>query len=238
MGQNKIKVYSRGGEFEKAYNAYKVACKNNATVRNIVALEAERIKRILNLKEANKFRSIVKNKEVKYYQRLEVGDVDGGSENPDYMYYLLSKGKIKEGFKLAKKYDTDISYMSALVAASDNVNIALKTTILNELKIESLNLNSVWSVLGLYIKEGKNYDEMLPILQPLKFDKSRLEELILNIKAKRFSKVEKEIAEFTVKWKAQVYVLSSVILEGKIPEKWKKVIKGGLFATEKPYLNM
>ncbi|MCH2035088.1 MAG: M48 family metallopeptidase [Tenacibaculum sp.] len=231
-------VYSRGAEFEKAYNAYKVACKNNATVRNIVALEAERIKRILNLKEANKFRSIVKNKEVKYYQRLEVGDVDGGSENPNYMYYLLSKGKIKEGFKLAKKYDTDISYMSALVAASDNVDEALKTTILNELKIESLNLNSVWSVLGLYIKEGKNYDEMLPILQPLKFDKSRLEELIFNIKAKRFSKVEKEIAEFTVKWKAQVYVLSSVVLEGKIPEKWKKVIKGGLFATEKPYLNM
>jgi len=60
--------------------------------------------------------------------------------------------------------------------------------------------------------------------------------LIANIKAKNFKEVDKEIAKMTIKWKAQVYVLSSIILNGEIPNNWKIIVKGGLFIDEKPYL--
>jgi tetratricopeptide (TPR) repeat protein len=231
-------IYSKENKLKDAYAAYKIAARRNPTIRNIIALDAERIKRVLNLKPGTKLRSIVDNSDVELYRKIESGDIDGGSDNPDYIYYLLGQGKLEEAYNLAKKYESNVDYVGAMVAASKGITKEFSDRIMNNLEEESLNFNTVWPILGLYVKKGKDYSNMIPLLEPLKMDKAYVDKLVSLIKRRQFSNVDKQISELTTKWKAHVYVLSNIILDGKIPTNWKNNIKGGLFVTEKPYLNL
>ncbi|CAL2087773.1 Zn-dependent protease with chaperone function [Tenacibaculum sp. 190524A05c] len=231
-------IYSKENKLKDAYAAYKIAARRNPTIRNIIALDAERIKRVLNLKPGTKLRSIVDNSDVELYRKIESGDIDGGSDNPDYIYYLLGQGKLEEAYNLAKKYESNVDYVGAMVAASKGITKEFSDRIMNNLEEESLNFNTVWPMLGLYVKKGKDYSNMIPLLEPLKMDKAYVDKLVSLIKRRQFSNVDKQISELTTKWKAHVYVLSNIILDGKIPTNWKNSIKGGLFVTEKPYLNL
>ncbi|WP_299678592.1 M48 family metallopeptidase [uncultured Tenacibaculum sp.] len=231
-------IYTQKNNLEEAYEAYRVAAKGNPTIRSMIALDVERIKRILNLKGKKRYRTIIKNEQVKYYQNLELGKIENGENNPDYIFYLINNGKIDEAYKLVKKYGERMSYVNYFIAASKGVKKDLRDKLIRNLDINQLNYNSVWPVLGLHVLDNKDYTDLLPIFQPLDMEAKDVNKLISLIKQRDFSGVDNRIQNLTTQWKAQVYVLSSIIQKGNIPTNWKKVIKGGLFISEKPYLGL
>ncbi len=228
-------VYLMRNDFENAYNAYKVAAKDNPSLSSIIALDAERVKRILNLRGKN-LETIVSNSNIDYYRNLSQGEIEDRENNPDYIYYLLGQGKVKDAYEYSKKHESSKNYMGYLIAASDGATKEMRDEILKEGNRESINLNSVWSAIGISIKENSTYEDLLEKIEPLGMTKEKIQLIIDSIKAKQFKKVDELIASLSVRWKSQVYVLSDIIHEGNIPQQWKIIIKGGLFIDEKPYL--
>lgn len=230
-------VFVERSEFELAYKAYKIASKNNKMLAELVSDDSERITRILNLQKNKNYKSISNNNDIAFYNNIESGNIENKDVNSDYVYYLIHKGKLKEAFHLTQNYENIEGYAQYLIAASKGATKEMKEASAKNTAQVGLNLNSVWCTLGLAIKENKEYESYLTILEPLELDKVAMERLISNVKSKNFKAVDSKISSLQLRWKAQVYVLASIILDGNIPKKWKEIYKAGLFANEKPFLN-
>jgi len=152
-------IYSIRNNFGAAYDAYKVASKNNKTLSSLIALDAERVKRLLILKRRKKVKTLVQNADIDYYNEINKGKIEDKENNPSYAYYLLGLGKIQEAYRHSKKFDTSKNYMGYLIAASKGATKQMRQEILQIGNKEKINLNSVWSAIGISIKEGQNYDE-------------------------------------------------------------------------------
>ena len=126
--------------------------------------------------------------------------------------------------------------MLRLIAASKGVSNNIQLEALKLTKEEGININSVWSAVGLAVKHNKDYKQYITTFDVLDIKENDLNNLISFIKGKRYSLVEKEIETFGIRWKAHVYVMANIILDGDIPDKWKTISQGALFVNEKPYL--
>ncbi|WP_064966599.1 M48 family metallopeptidase [Tenacibaculum ovolyticum] len=227
--------YSEINSFTKAYEAFETA-NNNKGLKVFIANNAERVKRILNNTSKKTYNTIVKNEEIAYYNSLENGNIEGKETNPDYIYYLLHKGKIQEAYKLTQKFKDYKPYALRLISASKGATKEMITSAFNLSSNDGLNLNNAWTTIAFFAKNNKDYQNILPTLKPLTLNKKYINKLIRHIKARDFNKVDKQIAKLELRWKAQIYNMANIILNGNIPVKWKQIYKGGLFANEKPYL--
>ena len=230
-------VFSERGEFKKALDAYKIATNDNEMLAELISDDAERLRRILILQDNKNYGVIVNTTDIDFYNSIESGNIIDKETNSDYVYHLIHKGKLEEAFILSKNYENIKDYVQYLIAASKGASKAMKEASANNKEQSGLNLNSIWSTVGLAVKDKKSYEAYLPILEPLEIDKAYLEFLISNIKSKNFNAVDAKVSELQLRWKAQVYVMAHIILDGNIPTKWKQITKGGLFANEKPFLN-
>ncbi|WP_420553429.1 M48 family metallopeptidase [Tenacibaculum aiptasiae] len=227
--------YSEIGAYTKAYKAFDAV--KNKGLQELIANNAERIKRVLNntLKE-KKYTTIIDNEEINYYNSLETGNIEEKSTNPDYVYYLLHKGEIHKAYELAQKFEESKTYALRLIGASKGATKQMITSALNISDKEGVNLNNVWSTLALSIKNKKDYQQFLSFFEPLKLDQKYINKLVSLIKSKKYTQVDKHISKLDLRWKAQTYIMANIILDGDIPQKWKQFYKGALFANEKPYL--
>jgi len=230
-------IYSERGNYEKAYNAFNIVSNNNENLQGIIADTAERVKRILNSSTKNNYKTIVSNEDIDFYNSLESGDYDGGKENPMHVYFLLNQGKIEEAYSLSLNFEDSSNYMQYIIGASKGATKEMQNKALNNKITSQLNANSAWSAVGLAIKNNKEYQDYLPAFELLEFEEGFLEKLISLIKKNKFNEADKHMINQDLRWKAQAYVMASIIKNGKIPNDWKTVIKGGLFANEKPYLD-
>lgn len=231
-------TYIERGDFEAAFNAYEVAAKNNENLADIVALSSERVKRLINkTNPKSQYETLIYNDDIRYYNTLESGEIEGKEKNPNYIYYLIHQGKLDEAFALSLKFEEIKTYTQSLIAASNGATKDMKTALLNKSStVDGINLNSVWSVLGLAVKNNENYDDYLPVFEPLELQDNFIDDLINLIKTRQFNKVEKHVSELGLRWKAQAYTLASIILEEKTPAKWKQIADAVLFANEKPFI--
>ena len=229
-------IYVEEEAYKEAYDAYKIAVLNNDPMAETLALDIERIKRVLNNFTNKGYETVINNEEVKYYNTLERGIVVDSEENSEYAYYLLSKGQLDEAYQLAKKDESSKAYVLRLIAASKGASNKIQLEALKLTEEDGLNINSIWSAVGLAIKHNKDYDQYIKILSTLDLKENEINNLIGLIKTKQYSLVEKQMKPFGIRWKAQVYVMASIILDGDIPDKWKKIANGALFVNEKPYL--
>ncbi len=230
-------VYSENEEWEKSYNSYKVAAKNNKNLAEVVAMDAERIKRYLNeLKNTENYTTIVNNDDIKYYKELENGNIEGGKENVNYVYYLMQKGELQKAFDLAEKFEESSAYNMRLIGASTNATKEMQEKALSFSNEEGVNINSAWSVLGLKVKNKKDYKMTLSTFNSLELESEYLETLINLIKSNQINAVDQHIKELNLRWKAQIYTMASIIRSGDIPKRWKQKAKILLFANEKPFI--
>ena len=228
-------VYNQDNNFKLAYDAYKIAAKNNLALGEILADDAERIKRLINLRNNENLKTIVTTRDIDFYKTIESGNIEGEKSNPDYVYYLIYKGELEEAYKLSQNFENIKGYTQYLIAASNGATQVMKDAAFKNTDYEGLNLNTAWSVLGLAVKENKDYKPYLNTFESLKLEDGFMEELLKLIKAKNYNAVDKHIEVLQFRWKAQTYVLAHIILDGNIPLKWKQILKAGLFANEKPF---
>ena len=229
-------VYRDQGDLTKSYEAFKVAADGNESMREIVAIDAERIKRILNdIHGEDRYPTIIFNDDLNYYNSLESGDIEGLRQNVNYAYYLMAQGKLDEAYEVASIDANAKPYILRLLAASDGADKELLDEAFALDALEGINLNSVWATIGLMEKHNKNYEEYLPMFAALELD-GGFSSLISNIKARQFNAVDNQIGQVRTEWQAQVYLMASIILDNNIPEKWKRYISVGLFNNEKPYI--
>lgn len=229
-------IYAQKNDYENAFIAFSTAAKN-ASLKNYVAIESERVRRLLNLKGDSNFNTLLKIDDYKYYNNLETGGFEEGNENAGYIYYLIQKGNLEEAYKLSMKFDNSKFYTDYLIAISNGAKSGIKNVVLNQEKNEGLNLNTVWGIIGLAVKEGKDYKKYLEVFQPLELDSGFIENLVGLIKTRNYNKVEVYVSELQVRWQLQAYVMATVMLDGNVPLTWKNKIKAGLFADERPYLD-
>ncbi|AUP77603.1 M48 family metallopeptidase [Flavivirga eckloniae] len=230
-------VYIERGDLRSAYDAFKVVSQNNESLAELIAIEAERVKRILNIKENGRYETIVNNPDIDFYNGIENGEIEGKETNSDYVYYLIQKGNLEEAYKLSQNFESIKDYAHCLIASSKGATKQMKDAIFNDKELSGLNLGSVWSVLGLAIKENRNYKMYLDTFDLLELEDGFIVKLINLIKTKNYTEVDNHIKSLSLRWKAHTYVMASIILDGNIPLKWKQVYKAGLFANEKPFLN-
>ncbi len=228
-------VYTEQNNFDKAYKAYRVAAKASS-LAELISDDAERIKRILNLKTRKNYKTIVNTESIDFYNSLENGNIEEKKTNPDYVYYLMQKGDLDKAFKRSKDYENIKHYVGYLLAASKGASKEIKQAAINNSEQMGLNLNSVWAATGLAIKENRDYRDYLDGFAQLEEKDEFIPKLIDLIKSRNYTGVDNHIKALRLRWKAQTYVMASVILDGDIPSKWKTIYKAGLFASEKPFL--
>ena len=224
------------GKLKEAYQAYEISAKGNDALAELIADDAERVKRVLNNTTNSNYETIVRNDDIVFYDNLEKGNIEGKKENPDYVYYLLTQGKIEEAYDLAQKFENSRAYMLRLIGASKGATKEMKVSVLDVSNNKGLNLNSVWCTLGLAVKNNVDYKRCLEFFEPLELKDGYVEKLILLIKKNQHEAVEEHLADLSLRWKAQAYTMANIIKEGNIPKQWKQISKSGLFANEKPYL--
>ncbi|WP_299551300.1 M48 family metallopeptidase [Seonamhaeicola sp.] len=229
-------VYSERNDYEQAYNAFSKAAEN-PNLESMVGVEVERIRRLLNLQKGNDFKTVINSEDVIFYNAIESGNIEGGKDNPDYIYYLIHKGSLEEAYRLSDSFESIKPYTDYLIVASSGVTNDIKDVILNQEVNSGLNLNTVWGVVGLAIKENIDYKQYLDIFEPLDLKGDFIEKLIGLIQSRNYTGVEQHISELRLRWQLQSYVMASVMLDGNIPNKWKQKINAGLFASERPFLN-
>ncbi len=230
-------VYAERNEFEQAYKAYEVASNDNLTLAELIADDVERIRRIVNLEPDKNYKTLVNTSDIAFYHSIENGDIEGENLNPDYVYYLINQGRLEEAYQLSQNFANIKDYTNYLIAASQGATEEMKASVISDEERVGLNVNSVWSALGLAVKERRDYKTYLEAFNGLGLDNVFLEKLISLVKSENYRAVDDHIKTLGIRWKAQTYVMASIILDGNIPSKWKRIYKAGLFANERPFLN-
>ncbi len=228
-------VYSEEDNLEAAFNAFKSASKD-PMLSEIIAIESERIKRVLNLKQNNKYETLIETPDITFYKSIESGIIDGARENSDFVFYLIQKGQLEDALQLSQKFENIKPYTDVLIAASNGATDEMKNLFLNADNSDGINPNSVWAGVGLLVRENKDYSNYIEHFEALDLDKAYLETLMALIKSRNFAAIENHVSGLRLSLKLQVFMMSNVILNGKIPNRWKHEINAGLFANERPFI--
>ena len=222
--------------WEEAYEAYKIAANGHKGLAKAIAEDAERVYRVIAEQPNITRKGILYNEDVAYYAELESGKLEGIDEMPDRAYYYMNKGKLDKAYKTVKG---NVSYEPSilrLLAASSGVSQEI-TEKYEGLAFEAgLNFNTIWASLGLAIRQHKEYEPFLAQLEQYNVSKQRIVNFIEFIKKKQFKEAESLIKNLDFRYKAHYYDLGAVILENKVPNRWKKYRKALLYITERPFL--
>ncbi|WP_422106786.1 M48 family metallopeptidase [Winogradskyella sp.] len=230
-------VYAENEKWNKAMDAFKVVIEKNKGLANIVGADMLRVNRIVNAMGSD-YEFPLMNEDIAYYQALETGNIDGGELNQNYVFYLINEGKLEEAFELSKQFPESEAYFLRLLAASEDSADKVKDRLQQFDAMDGINLNSVWCTIGLNIKKNESYSEYLEFFKPFDFENGFMEKLIDYVKSKNIAAIENHVKDLGIRWKAEAYLMAVVAWNYNIPQKWKSIIDKGLYANEKPYLNL
>ena len=222
--------------WEEAYEAYSIAATGHKGLAKAIAEDAERVYRVIAEQPNSTRKGVLYNADVAYYDELESGKLEGIDELPDRAYYYMNKGKLDKAYKAVKGNSTYEPAILRLLAASSGVSAEI-TKKYEALAFEAgLNFNTIWSSLGLAIREHKEVQPFLAELEQYNVSKQRIINFIDLIKKKQFEEAEGLIKNIDFRYKAHYYDLGAVILENKVPKRWKQYRKALLYITERPFL--
>lgn len=221
--------------WEAGIELFETAIKNNPQLKPLVALDMERVERVLS-GEGRKDDLIQMSYQLQLHRTLDTGE--GLDHSPWGAYRKMQDGKFDDALLHAAN-DADVrAEMKRWVAASAG---ATQAHIQAAIKLDAktgLNDNNVWSALALAAR--LKLDEK-PYISFIHTAAEEHAEPILNFWAHIKSGKPPRDAE---KWlvgtrpalRAQAYVMAAVYLQDRCPKQWRNLANALLFANEKPKL--
>ena len=230
--------YAEMEEWKASFDAYTISAKNNAQLGELIALDAERVRRIVSYKTGLKDydNPIIDTEDVKFYSSLERGELEEQELNPNNAYYLMSQGKIEESFAFVENYEEYKPYVLRLLGASNGASKDIINAALNLSNDQGINYNTIWSALGLAVKQNIDDTAYINSISEMGIESKLVKEFLNNINQSKFVEAEKIISDQDFRLKAQFYTLAKIIAGNKTPKEWNNIIKYGLFVNERPYL--
>ena len=232
-------TYAERGDWSKSYEAFTILAQQEDALSERLSLDAERVRRFYasKAKDASKYSDyLIPSQEVTFYNDLEKGSLPNLKNDPNNAYYLLSQGKFDESKVFASNYEVYEPYVLRLLAASKGVKKELIEQALQLPDDVGINYNTVWSALGLAIRENKDTTSYFKTLDEIGIPNSIVAQFCELVKTSQFEKAANIISGQGFEVRANFYVLANTILNQKIPPKWKNYIKTILFIDQRPFL--
>lgn len=230
-------TYAERNEWLKSYNAFKIACDYNPTLREGIAKDAERVRRFVKLTHPGKVsdKAVMLTSAVQYYSDLEKGTLTDGANDPYYAYYLLSEGKTEQAYLFAKKHKDVFPYILRNIAVSDGAtkNMIKEASMLSQ--EEGLDYSTAWSSIALAIQKKRSYTSYLELLKT-DIDIETVKRFIYFIKRGDSKNAEKVIEGIDFRTKAHFYSLGVMVMRKKAPKPWKQKMRSLLYVDERPYI--
>jgi Zn-dependent protease with chaperone function len=229
--------YAQKEQWENAYQAFVVACKNNPSLGETIALDVERVRRYFSTIATIKVSTfpIVESTSITYYSDLENGVSKQGVSDTNYPYYLLSQGKTLKAYDFSKRNKNEHPYALRLLAVSKYATNQMITEALELSSEEGINEITVWSAIGLAIQKELSYDAYLTFIQNF-VDTKVVVDFIAYTKAENYKKAEKLLEGLDFRIKSNFYTLGNIIAKEKAPFTWKQKMKSLLYIDEHPFL--
>lgn len=231
-------VYAKDEQWNKALYAFDVASKEQSLEEQI-ALDATRVYRISSLESgtiARPYRQL-SSKNLSYYSSLEYGEIEGLRDNPNYVYYLLSQGKLQEAFDFVYDITNYSPYVFRLIAASDGATQQMKKAAGDLDLDQGINNDTVWSSFGLALAANEGYEQYIESLIAMGLTSQVVSEFISKVKTKDTRGLQQMIQNQEVYFKGYFYTAAIVALQDKAPKEWKVLANKLLFPGEGPYFN-
>jgi len=231
-------VYVEREEWKKAFYAFGKAAKNNPSLGERIAIDAERVRRVL----ASKFNpkvfsnSIIESENIDFYNALENGELENPEQNPNNGYYLMSKGEIHKSYSFIKNHEDFKPYLLRFLAASKHTNDDIIKDALALTSDKGINYNTVWPALGLAVNHKMDTSTYLNSIDDMGIDSTVVNAFLVHLKNSEYRNAENTIASLDFVLKAHYYVLGHTILGNKTPAAWKDYINLVLFANERPFI--
>lgn len=231
--------YAEKEEWQKAYNAFAVVASKKPSLADAIALEVERVRRLLiKLPNATNVSTspLIESGQVNYYQNLENGTLEGGTSDSYYVYTLLARGETNKAYNSSKRFAEQHPFAMRFIGAS---KFATKKMIEEALALsvdEGLNNTTIWPAIGLAVRKNVSYDAYMTKLEEYMGDASKVKEFIRYVQSKNFKRAEQIISEFDFTYQPRFYVLGNIILKDNAPKLWKLKMQRLLFSDERPYL--
>jgi len=229
-------IYAEEENWKMAEKSMITAITKEPSLSYYISMDLKRIQSMLGIKPANSFKRNFHVEYLDYVENLEKGSFDI-RQTPDYAYTLLSKGKLKEAIDHTKNNELqDIIMRQA--AVSDGANQSIIDLALALENDKGINAYSIWSALGLAVREGKDPGHFRAKIKELyPEDENKIFEFIDLVKYGSINDAEQKLTDIRPLELGLFYTLGIIILQENAPKKWKKNAKGLLFLNERPYLN-
>ena len=222
--------------WEASYEAFRIAAKNHEGLAEAISEDAERVYRVLAETSGALRNEILYNEDVAYYTKLESGNLENFKENPERAYHYMNEGELDKAYKTINGDPNYEPIVLRFLAASSDASAEIMEKYEALGFEQGLGFNTIWSSLGLAIRQHKDYQPFLTKLEEYNVSKERIINFVDLIKKKQFKEAEGLMNNLDFRYKAHYYDLGAVILENKVPKRWKQYRKALLYITERPFL--
>lgn len=233
-------ILTQEEKWEEALSCYETAYRNSMALRLTLEEEMARLTRFLKKDYASNMNwDIVASPFLGYVAAVEKSQ-PYESNNNLYAFKLLEQGKINDALEYSKTDTMLYPYILRLAAASDGIQQDSIINLVMRLPIKmGLNSASLFSTVALYTKRNMRLD---PILPNLKVYGGEATDSLLKffelVKNKKIKEAEQLLLQMPMDPKGKCALFGILILDGEVPERWKKYAADLLFINEKPYLRV
>ncbi|PCJ94771.1 MAG: hypothetical protein COA50_10275 [Flavobacteriaceae bacterium] len=232
-------TYAEDELWHKSYDAFRTASSFNESLKANIGLDAERVRRMLEIKFKVDipFDQRVNNETINTYRDMESG-LRNEPGNTDYVYYLISVGKLREAYTFISQSESYKPRVLRMLAASEGVAQEIVKEALDLTTEEGIDFESAWMALGVAVRENVSTSEYIDILVQMGIDRKKVTDFIQLTKQQHTEAAEAGLRNMDFRYKSHFYALGCTILGSKAPQHWKVYSQALLFVNERPYIEM
>ncbi|MDC8004119.1 M48 family metallopeptidase [Aureisphaera galaxeae] len=231
-------IYAQDEEWEKSYDAFTNAANGNEGLMEVFAVDAERVRRMLEktTDDAEKatFRNIVSD-DLQYKLSIDRGNIDSPSYNPDNTYILLKQGKLEEAYSFVEQYENYKPYIYRVLAVSDGATNEMREAALALDPMAGIDTATIWYTLALNIQENRTNEDLLTTFGLMGLEEDAISAFERVLKEKNVVGIENLIRAQEIYFKGYMYAAACIVLKDKAPGSWRTMANTMLLGGESPY---
>jgi hypothetical protein len=230
-------IYAGEADWNRALASLERASERLPAMREYLAIDSARIRRVLANSTAADLRKMQAQSE--YVRGLLAPETDEGARNESLAAYVsLVQGQLDKALAAQKDSAREQARVARLVAASDGASPMMIEHALNLPLDEGLDADTFVPTLSLAARTGRDASALME--QAAKVFPQDADQLLKAFTAIRNradrAEVERALRGLEPRIRGQLYVAAAILGGPDCPREWRQAARQLLFATERPFL--